>query len=94
MDEEYPDQGTEDKDQNISTERSGSPASPEGHLRPSADALPPTGDERVDAALAGLSRLRGAPAEEHVAVLEEAYGRLRDVLGELDAEPDPDQRRP
>ena len=50
--------------------------------RPAAE-LPPTGDDRVDAAVAGLSRLPGAPAEEHVAVLEEVHGRLRDILGEL-----------
>ena len=41
------------------------------------------GDDRVDAAVAGLSRLAGAPAEEHVAVLEEVHGRLRDILGEV-----------
>ena len=51
-----------------------------------ADALggpPVTGDARVDEALAGLSRLPGRPAEEHVAVLEEVHGRLRDILDEL-----------
>jgi hypothetical protein len=48
---------------------------------------PPTGDARVDDAIAGLSRLAGRPAEEHVAVLEEAYGRLRDILDDLDPEP-------
>jgi hypothetical protein len=37
----------------------------------------------VDAAVAGLSRLAGAPADEHVAVLEEVHGRLRDILGEV-----------
>jgi hypothetical protein len=47
-----------------------------------ADA-PLTGDARVDAAIEGLSRLAGAPPKEHVAVLEEAHGRLRDILGEL-----------
>src|ERR1700678_950088 len=47
-----------------------------------ADA-PLTGDARVDAAIEGLSRLTGAPPKEHVAVLEEAHGRLRDILGEL-----------
>jgi hypothetical protein len=47
-----------------------------------ADA-PLTGDARVDAAIDGLSRLAGAPPKEHVAVLEEAHGRLRDILGEL-----------
>jgi hypothetical protein len=47
-----------------------------------ADA-PLTGDARVNAAIEGLSRLAGAPPKEHVAVLEEAHGRLRDILGEL-----------
>ena len=50
--------------------------------------LPPTGDDRVDAAVAGLSRLPGTPADEHVAVLEEVHGRLRDILGELNEGPD------
>src|ERR1700722_7411165 len=45
---------------------------------------PATGDERVDDAVAGLSRLEGQPAEEHVAVLEEVHGRLRDILDDLD----------
>ena len=44
---------------------------------------PPTGDDRVDAAVAGLSRLAGAPPDEHVVVLEEVHGRLRDILGEV-----------
>ncbi|HJX99320.1 MAG TPA: hypothetical protein VJ351_00770 [Streptosporangiaceae bacterium] len=48
---------------------------------------PATGDARVDDAVAGLSRLAGRPAEEHVAVLEEVHGRLRDILDDLDAEP-------
>ncbi|HUB21818.1 MAG TPA: hypothetical protein VMA97_05365 [Streptosporangiaceae bacterium] len=34
--------------------------------------------------MAGLSRLRDRPAEEHVAVLEEVHGRLRDILDDLD----------
>ncbi len=46
-----------------------------------------TGDDRVDDAVAGLSRLPGRPAEEHVAVLEEVHGRLRDILGELNEGP-------
>jgi hypothetical protein len=33
--------------------------------------------------MAGLRRLAGTPVDEHVAVLEEAYGQLRDILGEL-----------
>ena len=45
---------------------------------------PATGDTRVDDAVAGLSRLHGRPAEEHVAVLEEVHGRLRDILDDLD----------
>jgi hypothetical protein len=47
---------------------------------------PPTGDARVDEAVAGLSLLPGRPVEEHVAVLEETYGRLRDILDDLDPE--------
>jgi hypothetical protein len=49
---------------------------------------PPTGDEQVDSALAGLSRLPGRPPEEHVAVLEEVHGRLRDILGEIGETPE------
>ena len=45
--------------------------------------IPLTGDARVDAAIGGLSRLAGTPPLDHVAVLEEAHGRLRDILGEL-----------
>jgi hypothetical protein len=45
---------------------------------------PPTGDVRVDDAIAGLSRLPGHPVEEHVALLEETYGQLRDILDDLD----------
>lgn len=63
-----------------------------GTAQPSA-ALPPTGDERVDGAVAALDRLAGLPADEHVAVLEEVHGRLRDILGELDEARDPKERR-
>jgi hypothetical protein len=48
---------------------------------------PPTGDARVDAAVAGLNRLAGQPVADHVAILEEVHGRLRDVLGELAEDP-------
>ncbi|HEV2936318.1 MAG TPA: hypothetical protein VGY96_24615 [Streptosporangiaceae bacterium] len=68
MNDQYPDQG---EDQNLDTERS-------------AAHLSATGDARVDDAVAGLNRLKGRPADEHVAVLEEVHGRLRDILGELD----------
>jgi hypothetical protein len=37
----------------------------------------------VDDAVAGLRRLPGRPAEEHVAILEEVHGRLRDILDDL-----------
>ena len=63
-------QGAGDKDQNLDAERTVAEA-------------PATGDARVDDAVAGLSRLRGRPAEEHVAVLEEVHGRLRDILDDL-----------
>ena len=83
MNEEYPDQGIEGQSQDLDTERSRAAATPNGgELRPATEA-PPTGDDRVDAAVAGLNRLAGAPAEEHVAVLEEVHGRLRDILGEV-----------
>jgi hypothetical protein len=70
MTDERPSQGAEDKDQDLDTERSVAEA-------------PATGDARVDDAVAGLSRLEGRPAEEHVAVLEEVHGRLRDILDDL-----------
>ena len=83
MNEEYPDQGVEGQSQDLDAERSRAAATPDsGELRPAALG-PPTGDDRVDAAVAGLNRLAGAPAEEHVAVLEEVHGRLRDILGEV-----------
>ena len=63
-------------------ERGRVPRRPVQRQPPAAD-LPATGDDRVDAAVAGLSRLPGTPADEHVAVLEEVHGRLRDILGEL-----------
>jgi acyl-CoA reductase-like NAD-dependent aldehyde dehydrogenase len=51
---------------------------------------PATGDARVDDAVAQLSRLQERPASEHVAVLEEVHGRLRDILDELAESPGPD----
>jgi len=66
-------QGAEDKDQDLDAERTVAEA-------------PRTGDPRVDDAVAGLSRLKGRPAEEHVAVLEEVHGRLRDILDDLGPE--------
>lgn len=69
MDEKYPDQGA------------GEEINPAERAMVS---LPPTGDRRVDDVVTGLARLPGRPAGEHVSVLEEVHGRLRDILGELD----------
>ena len=85
MDEEYPDQGIEGHGQNLEAERDRPDGAPErGEPRPAAKPAlrGPTGDNRMDAAVAGLGRLAGAPPDEHVAVLEEVHGRLRDILGE------------
>ena len=71
MDENYPQGGSGSEDQD--------PYYPE---RTVVDPLL-TGDARVDAAVADLTRLAGAPVDDHVAVLEEVHGRLRDILGEL-----------
>jgi hypothetical protein len=83
MDDKYPDQGTEQEAQDLDPERAGQRAPADGDTPAPAGGPPPTGDDRVDAAVAGLSRLAGAPADEHVAVLEEVHGRLRDILGEV-----------
>ncbi len=87
MNEKYPDQGTGQEGQDLGAERAAGRALADGDTPPPAGALPATGDARVDAAVAGLSRLPGRPAEEHVAVLEEVHGRLRDILGELNEGP-------
>ena len=89
MDDKYPDQGTEREAQDLDPERAGRRAPPDGDTRnpaagsPPGDDLPPTGDDRVDAAAAGLGRRPGLLVAEHVAVLEEVHGRLRDILGEV-----------
>ena len=44
----------------------------------------PTGDERVDAAVARLHAMSGLPAAEHVRVYEDVHRRLHDSLVELD----------
>jgi hypothetical protein len=75
MDEEYLHPDEPQDDRDLYTQR---------------DVVRVTGDERVDGAVAALGRLPGLPADEHVAVLEEVHGQLRDILGELD---DPEGRR-
>ena len=83
MDDEYPAQGIEGQGQTLDAERGSVPAPASGDAPQPPGGLPPTGDDRVDAALAGLGRLPGTPADDHVAVLEEVHGQLRDILGEL-----------
>ena len=83
MDDKYPDQDMEQEAHDLDPERAGRRAPADGDTPALAGGLPPTGDDRVDAAVAGLSRLAGTPADEHVAVLEEVHGRLRDILGEV-----------
>jgi hypothetical protein len=89
MNDEHPYKGAPDKDQDLSSERAVAPAPARDDER-AADAPgapPATGDARVDQAVGGLSRLSGRPVEEHVAVLEEVHGRLRDILEELAENP-------
>ena len=83
MNDEYPAQGTEGQGQALDAERGSVPAPASGDAPRPPGGLPPTGDDRVDAALAGLGRLAGRPADDHVAVLEKVHGQLRDILGEL-----------
>jgi len=45
---------------------------------------PPTGEPRVDAALARLDELTSRPVTEHRPIFDDVHRRLRDVLGELD----------
>jgi hypothetical protein len=46
----------------------------------------PTGDERVDAALARFAELGGAPVADHVEIFEDVQRRLQDVLVSIDQE--------
>jgi hypothetical protein len=45
--------------------------------------LTPTGDPRVDQAIAGLSDLDQIALDDRPAVLQEVHDRLREILGEL-----------
>ncbi|MBG0832833.1 hypothetical protein HS041_34610 [Planomonospora sp. ID67723] len=47
-----------------------------------------TGDERVDAALGGLTVLGDLPVAAHVAVFEEVFAGLEQVLASVDDTPD------
>jgi len=43
----------------------------------------PTGDSRVDQAIAGLASLTDTELADRPAVLEDVHDRLREILGEL-----------
>jgi hypothetical protein len=47
-------------------------------------ALPSTGDERVDAAIARLGETAQSPPAEHPAIYEDVHRRLQDTLADLD----------
>jgi len=49
---------------------------------PSESAADATGAPRVDAALAPLRALDGAPIDEHPAVVEDVHSALQDILSE------------
>jgi hypothetical protein len=51
----------------------------------SGDQWRPTGEPRVDAALARLDELPGLPVTEHARVFEDVHRGLEDVLDELEA---------
>ncbi|WP_067465538.1 hypothetical protein [Actinomadura macra] len=59
---------------------------PEGEPEeiPAAPLPEPTGDPRVDAALARLGDLPGRPVPEHVEVFEDIHQRLQDLLASAD----------
>lgn len=54
----------------------------------------PTGDPRVDAAIAGLSALADTDLADRPAVLGEVHDRLREILGELGDPGRPGQAAP
>lgn len=45
----------------------------------------PTGDARVDSAVARLDELAGLPVTEHAGVFDDVHRRLEDILDELDS---------
>jgi hypothetical protein len=50
---------------------------------------PVTGNDRVDAAVAGLASLDELPVEEHPGLLEQTNRRLGEILGEVESGDDP-----
>ncbi|WP_245623150.1 hypothetical protein [Spirillospora albida] len=61
---------------------SGPGETPEG-----APAAEPTGDPRVDAALARLGELPGRPVPEHVEIYEDVHHRLQEILASAGDDP-------
>lgn len=58
---------------------------PPGEIAPgSVSPVLPTGDPRVDDAVARLDDLAGLPITEHLAVFEYVHERLTEALGDLD----------
>ena len=55
------------------------------HPERTGPTLAPTGDPRVDEAIAVLSALEEIDLDERPAVLEAVHDRLREILGELGA---------
>jgi hypothetical protein len=51
---------------------------------PADAAVPPTGDDRVDAAVERLAELNRRPPAEHVPVYDDVHRRLQDTLADLD----------
>ena len=50
---------------------------------PDAAVFEPTGEPRVDDAVARLQDIDAAPTPEHVAVFEDVHGRLQEALRDL-----------
>jgi hypothetical protein len=81
-----------------------SPKSPESPKTPESSGGPqavenagwpppePTGDERVDAALARFAELAAAPVAGHVSIFEDVQRRLQDVLASIDHDEAPGEQ--
>jgi hypothetical protein len=68
-------------EQTVRPEASGAVVSAVNSVTPVAA---PTGDARVDEALARLEELGQAPVSEHVEIFDDVHRRLRDVLASVD----------
>ena len=87
MNEEYPRHGAQDPRVKTLMTRTRVGACARDSWQPAAGGRPaaPTGDDRVDAAVAGQRRPACAPRRTSTSpCFEEVHGRLRDILGELD----------